>query len=244
MLCAYVDEAGNTGSNINDPLQRYHYVGALVVSEDAWAAVKQDLRDIAEKALGKKNARADKFEFHGNRLFVGNGPWTAIPDRTERLEIYGKCLDLLEKHRLHFTYSRCDKHKLKRYHDPMHPHEISFWLTLERVANILNQRGSLGFIVADGAATRTRQIAGDSLKTYRKKGAPFGRTADISRLIDIVHFMESADSPHLQLCDLCLWAIQRHRSGPATQLPEHSQSIEELYLKVDARTTDSTTFPY
>ncbi len=249
MLCAYVDETGNTGSNITDPLQRYHCVGAIVVPEASWRGLSDDLRYIAIDALGKRRATDLGFEFHGNQLFSGNGPWESIRERDERLKIYAACLDLLKKHRLLVTYGRCDKKKMQRYRSPMHPHEVSFWLALERIGALLERQDSLGFIVADEGARSTKQIARSGLAQYRKSGPPFGRPVDVSRIIDTIHFMDSCESPHLQMCDLSLWAVQRFKALTGDQIialerDDDVPTVHDLYRKVSARVTDSMTFPY
>lgn len=250
MLGIYVDETGNTGSNINDLAQRFHYVGALVVPEKSWMGVSDDLQSIAVDALGKRHAAAAGFEFHGNQLFTGNGPWASITDRDARLKIYGKSLNLLHKHKLSFAYARCDKQQLRRYSTPMHPHEISFWLALERIGNITKEHDTLGFIIADEGSPRLKQIARSGLEAYRKHGPPFGRPTDITRIIDTVHFMDSCQSPHLQLCDLCLWVIQRYRATATGALPmgafqdSDPPTIPQLYRRIVNRLAASVTFPY
>ena len=251
MLSAYLDECGNTGSNINDPTQRYHYVGAVVVPEAGWEPFRDDLAKIAIAAIGKKKAIAKGFEFHGNQLFSGNGPWVAVPSRNDRLVIYGQCLDLLAKHRLVFVYGRCDKQALRRYSHPMHPHEIGFWLTLERIGTIFRNRGSLGFIVADESCKSIKDIARSGLHKYRQYGAPFGRTVDVSRIIDTVHFMDSVDSAHLQICDMALWITQRFRSLDQATIDRleanrtpNVPTLEDLYDTVTFRSAGSATFPY
>ena len=79
-----------------------------------------------------------------------------------------------------------------------------FWLCLEGIAKSLNLVNSLGFMVADKCATSMMKIARGMLADYRASGPPFGTAVDVSRIIDTVHFMESSQSPHLQLCDLPL----------------------------------------
>jgi hypothetical protein len=251
LLCAYLDECGNTGSNIHDPSQRYHYVGAVIVPEGSWEALRDDLAGIAAIALGKKVASSSGFEFHGNQLFSGNGPWGAIPDRNNRLIVYGQCLDLLAKHKLTFAYGRCDKQALKRYKNPMHPHEIGFWLTLERVGIVFKNRDSLGFIVADEGSKFIKQIARKGLEDYRVYGPPFGKKMDISKVIDTIHFMDSVESSHLQICDMALWIVQRFRAldQAARDALEHNRihgvpTLEDLYDSVSSSSTGSATFPY
>jgi hypothetical protein len=96
----------------------------------------------------------------------------------------------------------------------MHPHEVGFWLCLEGVAEHVNAAAAAApnicaQIVAD-ESNRDSALTRRVLSRYRKHGPPFGRVVDVSRIIDIVHFMNSRESPHLQLCDLWMYALRRY----------------------------------
>jgi hypothetical protein len=114
---------------------------------------------------------------------------------------------------------------------------------------LFERSDSLGFIVADDGARSTKQIARKGLEDYRRNGPPFGTKKDISRIIDTIHFMNSRESPHLQICDLCLWIIERWRALSidakiAMERDDGIPTLGDLYQKVAARVTDSMTFPY
>jgi hypothetical protein len=55
-------------------------------------------------------------------------------------------------------------------------------------------------------------------------GAPFGRTVEIAHIVGCLQFVPSCSSFHLQLCDLCLWVIQRVQTRDPVEQP-----VEELY---------------
>lgn len=236
MIGAYLDETGNTGSNIRDASQGFHYVGALLIPESAWKPLDAGMKRIAVAALGPEVPRRADFEFHGNQLYTGNGPWRGM-DPPARIEVFAECLRLLDDHDIGFVYGRCDKKKLQCYRSPMHPHEISFWLCIERIG--LNLGTHLAFMVADDCSNALKQIARSGLDAYRKDGPPFGRPVDISSIIDTVHFMPSVQSPHLQMCDLCLWVTRRYRDS-ATLKPE----VQRLYDMILPHRKGSKTFPY
>lgn len=172
-----MDETGNTGSRLDDREQKYHYVGALFVSEACWQVLVSDLRAIAIRAIGVGAVEQPKFEFHGHQLWGGSGPWHGI-EFDSRIAVYEECLELLKKHEIVLAYGRCNKTLLQRYKTPRHPHEIAFWLCLEQTAHHLNRSKSLGFIVADDASRDLKKIARAGLEDYRNVGPPFGRAVD------------------------------------------------------------------
>src|SRR5262249_18056551 len=134
---------------------------------------------------------------------------------SERIAIYNACLDILESRNLVMFIGCCDKPRLKaRYKHPEHPHALSMWLCLERVARHANCNNALTMMVAEDCSNTTKQISRRVLSDYRKRGAPFGMTLDFSNLIDTIHFMASSDSAHIQLCDMALFAIRRYEATP------------------------------
>lgn len=236
VICAYVDEAGNTGKNLDDMNQPYHYVGAILIPEDKWRAVKDDLDGIANYVL-EKGIGSDYIELHGSSIYLGSDPWRQAT-KEFRHEIYRAALELLVQYDLWIVYGCCNKPELKRrgYPKPLPPQYIAFWLCLERIADYINRNGSLGFIVADDTDHRLRTTTLKVLSDYRKNGPPFGKEVDISCVIDTVHFMHSHESRHLQLCDLALYALQRLRV--------RGDDMNGLAWLATQRVLNCKTFPY
>lgn len=238
MIFCYMDEAGNTGEKIDDLSQPFHYVGGLLVDEKSWKTIATEMRRIAIDALGEAAVKQPGFKFHGNQLFTGNGPWKGIaPER--RLAIYSACMTLIYRNHCRLIYGKCDKAKLRRYSQPMHPHEVGFWLCLERAARYASNSNSLVSLIAATHKYGLSKVAQDCLTRYRTQGAPFGRTVDIEHVVDQVQFIGSAQSPHLQLCDLWLWVIQRLH----THVPKED-CVEDLYDEISGCFFDSAQFPY
>lgn len=210
-----------------------------MVPDTCWRDVSNSVALIKRYAR-KCGYRDSKLELHGKELFQGerrgNG-WGAVsfPDR---ISIYEQCLDVLVQHDLKISLGCCDKHLLaKRYAHPEHPHAIAMWLCLERVARFAAKQGTIAFVVADDCTTEIRKISRKVLYDYRKNGAPFGGTVDFSCLIDTIHFMDSAESAHIQLCDLALYAIRKYE---ATQ----NARIKPLATVALSRVWDRRTIPY
>lgn len=239
MVCAYLDDAGNTGDDLECKEQPIHYNGASLFNDQAWSGIRVGLSDLAKHAR-KKGFRKERLEFHGLDLFQGTdrSGWGDVP-RASRMDIYHQCLDLASRHQVRLVLGCCDKLKLKRkYSKPEHPHAIAMWLCLERIARYAKSQQSLAYVVADNGSPAAKEISVKVLNDYRKKGAPFGGTVDFSRLIDTIHFMDSRESYHLQLCDLALYSIRRIESGVACA------AVKPLAEKALAQIWDRRTIPY
>ncbi len=209
MFGVYIDDAGNTGSDLDTLQQPFHFVGALLVPAEAWLAGREGLLDIM-RSLPESVRNAGDFELHGYHAYRGQGPWRRM-DQASRELAYSRCLALLSKMGMSLIYGCCDKKRLRTHETRLHPHAVGMWLCLEQVAEFLNQRGGqdIGFLVADNGASDINRSARQMLRTLRTAGPPVGKPVDMGRLIDDIHFMDSRDSLYLQLCDMALYAAKR-----------------------------------
>jgi hypothetical protein len=238
MIFCYMDEAGNTGSRIDDPAQPFHYVGGLLVPENDWLAIAESMRKIASDAIGKNAAGQRGFKFRGAEIFAGHGPWQGMHKR-ERLSVLSSCLSLLGPNSCRIVYGKCNKRRLQQYVYPMHPHSVAFWLCMERAVKFAINSNSLLSLVAATGTRGLSKVAQEFLTEYRANGAPFGRTVDVSGLVDRVQFVPSYESPHLQLCDLWLWVVQRTQTHQPLE-----ECVADLYDLLVGRFSDAGTFPY
>jgi hypothetical protein len=78
MHLIYLDESGQTGTNLRDSFQPVFALGALVVPEAAWLALEKDLQAAIEKSFPAPCS--DDFEIHATeisnpaRVFSNNFP--------------------------------------------------------------------------------------------------------------------------------------------------------------------------
>src|SRR4051794_13183054 len=93
MWFAYMDEAGNTSRNLADALQPIHLPVTLVIDETHVAAVHEQIRDIARRRCPDRCAEPG-FEFHGQQLFAGSGPFAGMPP-SARIELYNEILSCI-----------------------------------------------------------------------------------------------------------------------------------------------------
>lgn len=204
-------------------------MGALVIPESEWLAVQCEAQHIAQSVPGTP-------ELHGNLVFHGNRQWSGI-DESTRIAIFDQCTDVVESHGLYMVIGTTDKAKLSRYAHPMDPRAIAFWMTLEQLAQATTHDGQLVYVVADQTDRNTRAVIHKLLQNYRLSGPPFGTPISIQHIIDTVHFMESHESWHLQLCDMALFGAQRsRRTGNGDFTP--------IFMRLNNRVFSKRTFPY
>ncbi len=235
MICAYLDDAGNTGQRLDDLDQPLHYVGALLVPESKWAYVKTALKS-AESIARERGYREDSLEFHGKEVYQGEKGWSSL-SFADRLIVYESCISAFDTEGVSLCYGICDKQKLNRYAKPAHPHSVALWLCLERIALFAKTRDSLALLIADDCSHEMKRVSHQCLNQYREQGSPFGVTVDFAPLIDTIHFMRSCESPHIQLCDMALYVLRRHRqTGDSRLLCLRNRIMNHVYAK--------RTFPY
>lgn len=233
MIAVYMDESGNTGTRLNDPAQPFHHIGALVVPEAQWRGIRDAMQAVCDHVT---QWGLDSPEFHGNLLFHGNKEWAVLTE-PQRIAIYEQCAAILESHDVFMVIGSADKSRLNRYPDPMDPRDVAFWMALEQLAQATALHNELVFVVADDTDAETRQRIRNLLARYRRAGPPFGSPVDVGHIIDTVHFMNSRDSLHLQLCDLALFGFHRMRA-------KNNGSFSDVFRRMYNRVRYRRAFPY
>ncbi len=236
MICAYLDDAGNTGADLGDSAQPIHYNGAILVKDSLWTEIRNQAREIRKYARSK-GYEDQIFEFHGVHIFqgqrTGNG-WKQVLYQ-DRLEIYRRCLEILSSLHVPLVIGCCNKPALKdKYAKPYHPHAIATVLCLERIARYASSNHELAIVIADDCSPFVKDISRKVFHEYKGKGAPYGVSVDLNPVIDTMHFMDSSLSPHIQLCDLALYAIRRFEATKDPGIKELAKTA--LSLIVDRQT--------
>jgi len=210
MYLIYVDEAGNTGRNLNDPQQPYHVVLALPVREDQWHDVEREMGLIVDRHIPEPDRAT--FEFHAHDLHQGTGYFRGW-QRAVRVTIAHELLGLLERFALPVIFGAVDKRAhARRYISPVHPHILAFMLAAERCERYLAGLDGvqLGMFIADENASVEPDVRA-SLRNYRHKGIPLGMLQErLDHIIEDIHFQSSQVSCFLQLVDICAYYAKRH----------------------------------
>jgi hypothetical protein len=211
MHLIYLDESGQTGTNLKDTNQPVFVLGALVVPEACWLALETDLLAAIEHSF--PSPRPDDFEVHATEISnPRNGYFKQFPI-AHRLAFRDEWFRIAQKHGLKLVYRAISK---KRFADWCHhtfgsgisvnPHVAAFPLVARVVDDLLKSLpGSpLGIFISD----ENREVVGDVEKAIR-----FFRGAEgslkLGQIIEKGFFIESEKSLVLQLCDLCVYSARR-----------------------------------
>ncbi len=84
MHLIYLDESGNTGTNLSDPQQPVFVLAALIVPEAVWLNLEKRLVESIQKYFPE---RPHDFEVHANELLNPRGFFRAFPWITDWISI-------------------------------------------------------------------------------------------------------------------------------------------------------------
>ena len=209
MHLIYLDESGNTGTNLGDPQQPVFVLAALIVPEAAWLDLEKRLVASIERHFPERPA---DFEVHANQLLNPRGFFRAFP-MDKRLAFYRDWLSIAASLQLRLVSRAIVK---KRYaawlletYGPgvvINPHNVAFVLTAQVVNEFLRTTpGSpLGILISD----ENHEVMPDIEKSIRLLRGEAG-SLRLGQIVEKGFFIESRKSHILQLCDLCAYAIRR-----------------------------------
>jgi hypothetical protein len=139
MHLIYLDESGQTGTNLKDSAQPVFVLGALIVSESCWLALEKDFQTAVDKSF--PSPRPDKFEIHAAELRNPRDSFLKCYPVAHRLSFRDEWLKIAQKHSLKFVYRAISKKRFAAYVDStfpsgveINPHVAAFPL-IARVVN-------------------------------------------------------------------------------------------------------------
>jgi hypothetical protein len=225
MNLVYLDESGNTGTNLSDPQQPVFVLAALIVPESVWLDLEKRLVEAIENFFPE---RPPDFEVHANQLLNPRGFFRAFP-MAHRLEFYRTWLSIAASLRLRLVSRAIVKKRYAQWlletYGPgvaINPHNVAFVLTAQVVNEFLRATpGSpLGILISD----ENHEVMPDIEKSIRLLRGEAG-SLRLSQIVEKGFFIESRKSHILQLCDLCAYAIRRseeQKTGHAVKPAELS----------------------
>jgi hypothetical protein len=177
-LC-YVDEAGTTGKNLEDPQQPVFAMAGLLVSDEKWRKTESEVQQVIAQAFG--GPPQQDFELHACELLApeGEGPFTGW-DRGRRNGLALDLLRLVDERRHQLLIQLVNKSRMAEAKPPdknfgfdwTDPWEVAFAAVLTMAEEFLRStrtgRSSTGMVVIDHepsylevvrAHSRARQLA-------------------------------------------------------------------------------------
>jgi Protein of unknown function (DUF3800) len=209
----YLDETGDTGSDLKNTEQPIFVLGGVTVSDKGWRKTTDAVQRVISDFFNRDVPVG--FELHAHELVAHQGPFSG---RTQEdcnalaLALLDLVIDL--KHRTHFV--SVDK-KLLLEHADGEEHDIIDCQTpyligfnylvsyLERFVRDQCGRSARGMIIIDQKDMYLKQV--DELTHYRRFGVPKGR--QLKRIVEFSHSIDSLRHPLIQLSDLVIYTTRK-----------------------------------
>ena len=239
MWLSYLDESGNTGSNLDDSDQPFHLIAAVMVPEDQ----VQDLSAAFHHLPVFTGEPRLIGELRGADLYSGRGPWRSFSP-SERIDTYHGALGLLGQHGAFVAHASIDKWALRQSasSEPKMPHLLALRFLAEEIENYLKQQldplKQRTLLIAD--ETYEHEAYAHGLVTRMQADNPLSdRGPSLTRIVDRVHFVRSETSPGVQLADLAAFVLTRRKRFPTWSLPPSDVAVKRLAEVVDSRVVAS-----
>jgi hypothetical protein len=211
MHLIYLDESGQTGTNLRDTEQPVFLLGALVVPESTWLALEKDLQAAIEKSFPMP--RPGDFEVHATEISNPRNGYFKQFSIAHRLAFRDEWFRIAQKHTLNLIYRAISKRRFLTWSlstfgpgVAINPHVAAFPLVARVVDDLLKSLpGSpLGIFISD----ENREVVGDVEKAIRILRGTEG-VLKLGQIIEKGFFIQSEKSLVLQLCDLCVYTARR-----------------------------------
>jgi hypothetical protein len=210
-----MDEAGNSGEDLDDPNQPIHVMAGIIIRDREWQKLESHYNGFCAKAC-EKYPPDPKFEIHAGEIFQGEGEFRNW-SKDDRATLLMDTLNTFTSHDIPVIYGAIDKQKLKsKYSDPFAPHGLAFMLCVERIEEWFrfNANNETGMLICD--ETKVKSEFKKSLKQYQRFGIPLGiKNAKLDHIVDTIHFADSHECYGIQLADAANYFIKREAIGKA-----------------------------
>ena len=210
----YLDEAGDTGSNLDDPDQPVMVLGGVSVRDEGWnqtqSSLNIKLKDFFEGTL------PENFELHAIDLLspAGEGPFEGY-SMEKRCDLCIEIINILSERSHSVHYIALDKQKIKNNtldlateFDLKIPYLIAFdylitfinWHLKEKLG-----RSARGMIILD----RKEQFQ-DSIRKIMLERRFRGPAAHrVKWIVEFSYPVDSTKNPMIQLSDLVVYCVKR-----------------------------------
>lgn len=226
MYLCYIDESGNTGSNLKDIHQPYLVLTSLLVPAENIKGIENDIRVLGYRYFAAESRNTD-FELHGDDIYNARGRYFKRLPLSQRIKILDDIVDVALKYdSIHIGYVSIEKSK---YFAKLHIQQCAFSLSVEKIEERLKGHlNSYCLLVADEQDELEQRLI-DDLDHFKQHGTHFGyNNVSVDRIIDSVHFVQSNNNYLMQLTDVLCYLIRRGKEAHHKLLAGYStyQSAE------------------
>ena len=230
MHLVYIDETGNTGTDLHDSQQPIFVLAALIIPATSWQALETDLEAAISKHFPE--IATSGIEIHATDLRSARGIFKGLPV-DDRIGLRDEWLQIAQKHKLKLIYRAIVKKRFLNWLVAtfgsgvlINPHIAAFPLVARVVNDYLASLSAtaLGMFISDENKEIVRDIE-KSIKVLRG----IDGTLRLSRIVEKGFFIDSTKSRPLQLCDVCA-LLARKKEERKEGLP--AKSIDDSGLEL------------
>ena len=227
----YIDETIH--KDFDTRTQTMMHVVGLAVEESKVQALAAKLTEITFKHLGWVPA---DFEFHSYDIWHGKGPWAEF-EPAAKLVVFEDLVSVLDDLELYVCRSSIDLPKLHLKYDGAFDRN-AYLLGLQFMLEKLNDfKGSTNLKVLIADKQQEHEFKAIRMVS-NMQWAPFQGEVpgkQLEKIIDTIHFVDSKNSPGVQLVDAIAFLIQRSQ-GTGPQHPDVVKMVEKLIGIISSRT--------
>jgi hypothetical protein len=234
VILFFVDDSGNTGSKLDHPIERIHWLVAVAIDEALVRDIDRAVYECCCRYFGPSAASSPGFEVKGSDLFGGRG-WAEKMPPAERIECYSEVLGLLAPHDARLFVRGINKpayatRMMNLGRKPQPPYDRAFQYLIESIDAWLEglPTQTRGLLVADEQQEAGRRMV-HQFNQWAHQGTSGGyKAGPIVRLLPALHYVRSVDSRMVQLADCA--AFVRNRVAKIAGQPKNDSDVAVLNL--------------
>ncbi len=235
MILFFIDDSGNTGTKLDHPVEKVHWLVGIAVDESFIRPVDHAIRQTCQRVFGQAAADHSKFEVKGSDLFGGRG-WAEGLAVDKRLSCYERLLATLPEYHARIFVQGINKpgqqaHAARWKREPEHPYTRAFQYLVERIDEWLEglNDGPRGLLVADEQQETGRRMV-HQFNRWAHVGTDTGyKTRRIKCLLPALHYVRSVDSRLIQLADCVAFLRNRYQKVVGSTQTDSDAAIVNLW---------------
>ena len=216
----YLDASGDPGwpPPAGRSRTRWYVLAGLSLDDEKWNMAHWRVDRILHDHFGTRNLQCRELRY--SSLVSGVRPFDALTN-IERRMLADDIFKLIGDLKPVLFAAAIDKtsHKARFGRDAISPKIWALQLVATRFDRHLSRKGTNGIMMMDAEEARKDRLLKELINESRRRGmipqspaleSQFAMKAKLTNLIESVLFVDSRDSPMIQLVDFCSYAIWNH----------------------------------